>query len=143
MLPQLGAASNPPIPLPVRAGGVVLLVGAGSLLCWRLWTHWRGEEQGDHLDRQTPSPGRSPKVVSPVRGRRGLLAALLEEELMQDSEDGDEDDPALIQVGQGRAGHLDELTSVFRLDHIYLCIIGESSTILHLIRFLTYVPLPC
>lgn len=86
----------------VRAGSVVLLVGVGSLVCWRLWAHWRyGVDEGEEGGAE-PKPQQSP-TSSPIKAasrgsrRTGLLASLLEEELFQESEDMDEDDPALIQ----------------------------------------------
>lgn len=72
----------------VRAGSVIFLVGVGSLVCWKLWEHWR--KGGSSTATPTPSP--SP----PSRRPRGILASLLEEDLVQDLEDFEDEDPAFI-----------------------------------------------
>ncbi|XP_047739860.1 uncharacterized protein LOC108678441 isoform X3 [Hyalella azteca] len=85
----------------VRAGSVVLLVGVGSLVCWRLWTQWRyGDDEADGaVDSRGPSPKVTPRRSEAASSRRlGILASLLEEELVQeDGGGGDDEDPALIQ----------------------------------------------
>nr|XP_027208076.1 uncharacterized protein LOC113801847 [Penaeus vannamei] len=76
----------------VRAGSVIFLVGVGSLVCWKLWEHWRSGGGGPSSP--PPSPTHSPSP--PQRRPRGILASLLEDDLVQDFEDLDDEDPALI-----------------------------------------------
>ncbi|XP_045120340.1 uncharacterized protein LOC123509836 isoform X4 [Portunus trituberculatus] len=74
----------------VRAGSVIFLVGVGSLVCWKLWEHWRSGAG-------TPSVAPPTPPTSPAQRRpRGLLASLLEEDLVQDSDEIDDEDPAFI-----------------------------------------------
>ena len=85
----------------VRTGSVIFLVGVGSLVCWKLWDHWRGGDQdtpsGDPS--LNPSPPTTPSKGASTRERaRGLLASLLAEDLVQDTGDFQDDDPALIQA---------------------------------------------
>ncbi|XP_047500123.1 uncharacterized protein LOC125046403 isoform X5 [Penaeus chinensis] len=75
----------------VRAGSVIFLVGVGSLVCWKLWEHWRS---GGGPSSPPPSPTHSPSP--PQRRPRSILASLLEDDLVQDFEDFDDEDPALI-----------------------------------------------
>ncbi|XP_042862986.1 uncharacterized protein LOC122247622 isoform X5 [Penaeus japonicus] len=75
----------------VRAGSVIFLVGVGSLVCWKLWEHWRS---GGGPSSPPPSPTHSP--TPPQRRPRSILASLLEDDLVQDFEDFDDEDPALI-----------------------------------------------
>ncbi|XP_069997788.1 uncharacterized protein [Penaeus vannamei] len=77
----------------VRAGSVIFLVGVGSLVCWKLWEHWRSGGGGGPSS-PPPSPTHSPSP--PQRRPRGILASLLEDDLVQDFEDLDDEDPALI-----------------------------------------------
>ncbi|XP_066982085.1 uncharacterized protein [Macrobrachium rosenbergii] len=72
----------------VRAGSVIFLVGVGSLVCWKLWEHWR--KGGSSA--ATPTPTSTP----PSRRPRGILASLLEEDLVQDLDDIEDEDPAFI-----------------------------------------------
>ncbi|KAK7066143.1 hypothetical protein SK128_017683, partial [Halocaridina rubra] len=74
----------------VRAGSVIFLVGVGSLVCWKLWEHWRNGGSS------TTSPTPNPESTPPSRRPRGILASLLEEDLVQDLEDLEDEDPALI-----------------------------------------------
>ncbi|XP_066982045.1 uncharacterized protein [Macrobrachium rosenbergii] len=79
----------------VRAGSVIFLVGVGSLVCWKLWEHWR--KGGSSA--ATPTPTSTP----PSRRPRGILASLLEEDLVQDLDDIEDEDPAFIHIlDQGR-----------------------------------------
>ncbi|KAF2368710.1 FAM105 [Trinorchestia longiramus] len=84
----------------LRAGSVVLLVGVGSLVCWRLWAHWRYRGDDDtSLDSPKSSPNTTPKKADTSSRRFGLLASLLEEELVQEAgEEGEDEDPAFIQL---------------------------------------------
>ncbi|XP_045120341.1 uncharacterized protein LOC123509836 isoform X5 [Portunus trituberculatus] len=76
----------------VRAGSVIFLVGVGSLVCWKLWEHWRSGAG-------TPSVAPPTPPTSPAQRRpRGLLASLLEEDLVQDSDEIDDEDPAFIHL---------------------------------------------
>ncbi|XP_066982086.1 uncharacterized protein [Macrobrachium rosenbergii] len=72
----------------LRAGSVIFLVGVGSLVCWKLWEHWR--KGGSSA--ATPTPTSTP----PSRRPRGILASLLEEDLVQDLDDIEDEDPAFI-----------------------------------------------
>lgn len=74
----------------VRAGSVIFLVGVGSLVCWKLWEHWRAGSPGI----APPTPSTSPAPRRPG----GLLASLLEEDLVQNLDDYDDEDPAFIHV---------------------------------------------
>lgn len=76
----------------VRAGSVIFLVGVGSLVCWKLWEHWRSGAGSPSIAPPTPSTSPAP------RRPRGLLATLLEEDLVQDLDDYDDEDPAFIHV---------------------------------------------
>nr|XP_045610164.1 uncharacterized protein LOC123765545 isoform X4 [Procambarus clarkii] len=76
----------------VRAGSVIFLVGVGSLVCWKLWEHWRKGAGGP----TTPPP--TPTATPPARRPRGILASLLEEDLVQDPDDFEDEDPAFIQL---------------------------------------------
>ncbi|XP_042216421.1 uncharacterized protein LOC121862318 isoform X3 [Homarus americanus] len=75
----------------VRAGSVIFLVGVGSLVCWKLWEHWRNGADGS----STPPP--TPTASPPARRPRGILASLLEEDLVQDPDEYEDEDPAFIQ----------------------------------------------
>ncbi|XP_069945000.1 uncharacterized protein [Cherax quadricarinatus] len=77
----------------VRAGSVIFLVGVGSLVCWKLWEHWRHGGSGE----PPTTPTRTPKPTPPTRRPRGILASLLEEDLVQDPDEFDDEDPAFIQ----------------------------------------------
>ncbi|XP_071512736.1 uncharacterized protein [Panulirus ornatus] len=72
----------------VRAGSVIFLVGVGSLVCWKLWEHWRNNGSSG----ASPTPGPSPPTQRP----RGILASLLEEDLIQDPDEYEDEDPAFI-----------------------------------------------
>lgn len=76
----------------VRAGSVIFLVGVGSLVCWKLWEHWRSGADSPRV--APPTPSTSPEPRRP----RGLLASLLEEDLVQDLDEYDDEDPAFIHV---------------------------------------------
>lgn len=76
----------------VRAGSVIFLVGVGSLVCWKLWEHWRSGAGSPSIAPPTPSTSPAP------RRPRGLLASLLEEDLVQDLDEYDDEDPAFIHV---------------------------------------------
>ncbi|XP_045120344.1 uncharacterized protein LOC123509836 isoform X8 [Portunus trituberculatus] len=79
-------------PSDLRAGSVIFLVGVGSLVCWKLWEHWRSGAG-------TPSVAPPTPPTSPAQRRpRGLLASLLEEDLVQDSDEIDDEDPAFIHL---------------------------------------------
>ena len=86
----------------VRAGSVIFLVGVGSLVCWKLWEHWRNGADTPSVEPPTP-----PHTSPPPQRPRGILASLLEEDLVQDSDEYDDEDPAFIHVStpdEGKGG---------------------------------------
>ncbi|XP_076045085.1 uncharacterized protein LOC143027610 isoform X2 [Oratosquilla oratoria] len=75
----------------VRAGSVIFLVGVGSLVCWKLFEHWKG-------DADPPAPPPSTPSSTSKRPRSGILASILEEEtLVQDIDELEDEDPAYIE----------------------------------------------
>ncbi|XP_045589736.2 uncharacterized protein [Procambarus clarkii] len=78
-------------PSTFRVGGIIILVGVGSFICWKLWKHWRKEVGGP----TTPPP--TPTATPPARRPQGILTSLPEEYLVQDPNEFEDEDPAFIQ----------------------------------------------
>ena len=87
---------------------MIFLVGVGSLVCWKLWEHWRGGDDGrtpvEDIHSSPPdSPSKKPSACDRVKG---LITSLLTEDLLQDVEDLQDEDPAFIQVSLYPLVHL-------------------------------------